>query len=355
LTSGLLLLSTALCCAKAAPEKQVAGAKIPVIQSSAEFTAILDSSGGKLLMFDLYADWCKPCKVLSPILEKIHAEMKSSVAMYKINIDNNSDIAALFGASGIPYVVLVKDKKAVQAFMGVQPEAVYRRALMQHGAVSLQERKDQPDGALVNGVRVIPLSTSTTVNNLYVYRGEDVRLVFDKVDFQYSVHIPALKASGSAAAGERLEVEFKAKEAGVYSMMCNGKCPVGDGQQFAKIVVLEYEVDDSKAVFKGISPKDAGKMIATDKPLILDVRTPSEHYAERIAGSTLIPLQQLADRIDELEAYKDKSILVYCRSGNRSIPASQILISNGFKKVYNMQYGIGGWTREKLPVERSQQ
>jgi thioredoxin len=355
LMSGLPFVCIFFFCAQVASEKKVAGAKVPVIRSAAELTALLDSSGSALLMLDLYADWCMPCRTLSPILEKISADMKSSVAVYKINIDKNPDIAALFNVLGIPFVVLVKEKKAVQSFMGVQPEAVYRRAIAQHSVKGPQERKDQPDGELVNGVRVITLNTSTTVGNLYVYRGEEVRLVFEKVDFPYSVHIPALKASGSAAAGERLSIEFKAKETGVFSMMCNGKCPVGDGQQFAKIVVLEYDVEDAKAIFKSITPKKAGEMIATDKPLILDVRTPSEFYAERIPNSMLIPVQQLADRIGELGAYKDKPILVYCRSGNRSIPASQILIRNGFKKVYNMQHGIGGWTKDNLPVERSQE
>jgi thioredoxin len=303
-------------------------------------------------MFDLYADWCMPCRILSPVLEKVAADMKSSVAVYKIDIDRNPAIASLFQVSGIPFVVLMKDKKAVQSFMGVQPEAVYRRAIMAHRPDSSQKPVDQPDGELVNGVRVIPLTTSTSVGNLYVYRGEEIRLVFEKVEFPYSVHIPAFKASGSAVAGEQLSIEFKAGEAGVFPMMCNGKCPVGDGQQFAKIVVLEYEVEDSRAVFKSISPRKARDMIAADSPLILDVRTPHEFYSERISGAMLIPVQQLADRTGELDAYKNKPILVYCRSGNRSIPASQILIRNGFKKVYNMKQGIGGWMRDNLPVER---
>jgi rhodanese-related sulfurtransferase len=51
---------------------------------------------------------------------------------------------------------------------------------------------------------------------------------------------------------------------------------------------------------------------------------------------------------------KDKPILVYCRSGNRSIPASQILSRNGFKKIYNLQNGINGWMKDDLPVERQQ-
>jgi thioredoxin len=346
------VVATFFTCTRDASGKATEGAMVTVIQSADQLTALMDSSGSRLLMFDLYADWCMPCRVLSPILEKIAAEMKPSVTFYKINVDKSPGIASLFQVSGIPFVVLIKNKEVVQAFLGVQPEAAYRRAIMEHATDSSQERKDRPDGELVNGVRVINLSTSTSVGNLYVYRGEEVRLVFEKVDFPYSVHIPALKASGSALEGEKLTVEFKAKEAGVFSMMCNGKCPVNDGQKFAKIVVLEYEGDDVNAIFKSINPKKAAEMIASEKPFVLDVRTPHEFYTERIAGAKLIPVAQLADRIGELDAYKNKPVLVYCRSGNRSIVASQILIRNGFKKVYNMRSGIAGWVRNKLPVER---
>jgi thioredoxin len=332
----------------------VYGMKINAVESAQQLNSLLDSSGSRLLMFDLYAEWCLPCKILSPILDKVSTDLKSSVTLYKINIEKHPDIASSFQVSGIPLVVFVKDKKAIQAFMGLQPEGVYRRAILANSPNTSGKPKNPADGELVNGVRVITLSSGTTIGNLYVYRGEEVRLVFDKVDFPYSVHIPVLKASGSAQKGKNLTLEFKATEAGVFSMMCNGKCPVNDGQQFAKIVVMEYEPDDGKAIFKSISPKAASEMIAKEKPFLLDVRTPNEYYDAHISGATLIPVQQLAERITELDAVKDKSILVYCRSGNRSIPASQILSRNGFKKIYNLQNGINGWMKENLPVERQQ-
>lgn len=104
---------------------------------------------------------------------------------------------------------------------------------------------------------------------------------------------------------------------------------------------------------KNISPKAASEMIASKKPFILDVRTPGEFREGRIAGATLIPVQELAARVGEIDSVKNKPVLVYCRSGNRSVPASQILIRNGFKEVYNMQDGIIGWSKERLPVEQS--
>jgi rhodanese-related sulfurtransferase len=61
-------------------------------------------------------------------------------------------------------------------------------------------------------------------------------------------------------------------------------------------------------------------------------------------------LHQLEQRLSEIAAYKNKDILVYCRSGNRSTVASEILISNGFKKPYNLHKGIIGWKNEGKTV-----
>jgi len=135
-------------------------------------------------------------------------------------------------------------------------------------------------------------------------------------------------------------------------MVCNGKCPAGDGQQFAKIVVMEYDGNSKSVTFKNVTPEMANELIASQKPFILDVRTPGEFQSGHITNATLIPVQQLANRIGEIDSLKDRPVLVYCRSGNRSIPASQILIKNGFNKVYNMQGGITGWMKEKLPVSK---
>lgn len=205
---------------------------------------------------------------------------------------------------------------------------------------------DQPDGKLVDGVRIITLSTDSQPGNLYVYRGEEVRLVINRVDFPYSVHIPMYGISKAGELGKALEVEFKAAQAGVFPMFCNGKCPTGDGQRFAQIVVMEFQGEDAMGTYRNVNTKEAMAVIGKEKPLLLDVRTPNEFHEGHLEGAWLIPVQQLAFRIGELEEHRDKPILVYCRSGNRSIPASQILMEKGFKKVYNLSGGIREWIRE---------
>lgn len=85
------------------------------------------------------------------------------------------------------------------------------------------------------------------------------------------------------------------------------------------------------------------KLAQSQDFIILDVRHEYEHDVSKIPGSILIPLDQLESRLSELEAYRDKNLVVYCKAGARSCVACSILENNGFKHVYNLGDGIIGW------------
>jgi len=110
-------------------QQEIGESSVQTIQGMNALQDILEASGDRLLMFDLYADWCMPCRILSPILEEIAKENSERVAVYKINIDQNPDIAREFGVTGIPYVVFIKNKTVVHALTGVQPKETYVRAI----------------------------------------------------------------------------------------------------------------------------------------------------------------------------------------------------------------------------------
>jgi len=93
---------------------------------------------------------------------------------------------------------------------------------------------------------------------------------------------------------------------------------------------LAREVSVSKAA----TMRDAGAFV-------LDVREPSEWNQVHIPGATLIPLGQLASRVDELP--KDQEIVVVCHSGNRSAQGRDILLSAGFDQVTSMAGGMTQW------------
>ena len=105
------------------------------------------------------------------------------------------------------------------------------------------------------------------------------------------------------------------------------------------------------ADFERISVSEAHELLKSDSKnlVLLDVRTQEEYANDgKLKGSILIPLSDLEKNLSKLGNSKEKKILVYCRSGNRSIAASRILKKHGYNP-YNIDDGINAWKREGLP------
>lgn len=107
--------------------------------------------------------------------------------------------------------------------------------------------------------------------------------------------------------------------------------------------------------FRGIKEVNSAaalQLINHKNAIVLDVREPNEYDAGHVLNSKLIPLGKLKERIGELEKYKDHSIVVVCKSGNRSGTASFILGKQGFSQVYNLAGGVQAWQKASLPLEK---
>ncbi len=78
--------------------------------------------------------------------------------------------------------------------------------------------------------------------------------------------------------------------------------------------------------------------------LLLDVRDPDEYERARIEGSTLIPVGELGDRLDEIAEHRGGPVVVHCHHGPRSRRACELLIENGFTQVEEMAGGIEAWS-----------
>ncbi|MEM0117443.1 MAG: thioredoxin [Conexivisphaerales archaeon] len=78
---------------------------------------------------DFYADWCGPCKMVEPIIEKLAREYKGKVKFVKLNTDENQELAFQYNVMGIPTAIIFKKGSAVQRLVGAAPEQVYRRML----------------------------------------------------------------------------------------------------------------------------------------------------------------------------------------------------------------------------------
>jgi thioredoxin 1 len=86
------------------------------------------TAGEKLVMVDMWAPWCGPCKMLGPIIDKLATEY-SNVEIVKVNVDEESAASAKYGVRNIPTVLFLKGGEIVDKIVGVAAEHVYKEKL----------------------------------------------------------------------------------------------------------------------------------------------------------------------------------------------------------------------------------
>jgi len=99
-----------------------------------------------------------------------------------------------------------------------------------------------------------------------------------------------------------------------------------------------------------LSASEAVSLINRDNAIVLDVRSEAEFASGHIVDAKHIPLDTLAERLNQLKKYQDKPILVNCQRGMRSAKACDILRQAEFKQVNNLQGGLDAWLEAKLPI-----
>jgi rhodanese-related sulfurtransferase len=90
----------------------------------------------------------------------------------------------------------------------------------------------------------------------------------------------------------------------------------------------------------------AARLAAPNPPRLLDVREPEEHAFAALPHSTLLPLSELAERVEDIAAWKDDEIVLYCHHGVRSAHAIAHLRTLGFTRLHNLSGGIDRWSLE---------
>ena len=101
-----------------------------------------------------------------------------------------------------------------------------------------------------------------------------------------------------------------------------------------------------------LSSTQATQLINREDALVVDVREPAEYATGHLPESRNIPAAQLAERVGELDGYKDKPLILVCQSGPRSTGACKQLIAQGFSRAHNLEGGIAGWREAGLPLKK---
>ena len=99
-----------------------------VVQITKDNFKTLVQESSKPVLLDFWAVWCGPCKMIAPIVEAL-AEEREDILVGKVNVDDEMELAASFGVSSIPTVVLVKDGKVAATSVGYRPKADLEKML----------------------------------------------------------------------------------------------------------------------------------------------------------------------------------------------------------------------------------
>jgi rhodanese-related sulfurtransferase len=101
-----------------------------------------------------------------------------------------------------------------------------------------------------------------------------------------------------------------------------------------------------------VNPSQATQLINREDALVIDVRDPGEYGAGHILGAKNLPLSRVDAGAELAAKRKDRPLIVYCDTGNRSAKAAAALKSQGYTRVVNLSGGLGAWQQAGLPVEK---
>jgi len=103
---------------------------------------------------------------------------------------------------------------------------------------------------------------------------------------------------------------------------------------------------------KDVGTLEATRLINSSNAVLVDLRETQEYEGGRLPKALHIPLSQLESRSGELAKLKDRPVVAYCTTGNRSSLAAKVLARAGFKDVYQLRGGYRAWKDAGLPVEK---
>ena len=109
--------------------KVVGGNKMSVLKITSKNFEEEVLKSDKMVLIDFYADWCGPCRMMSPIIDEIAEEKANSIKVGNVNVDENQDLAMKYGVMSIPTIVSIKNGEVEKTFVGVRDKSEIMEAL----------------------------------------------------------------------------------------------------------------------------------------------------------------------------------------------------------------------------------
>jgi thioredoxin 1 len=114
----LIILASLFCNSSCKGPKQQSQNQNVVTLKADNFQAVTSVKG--VVLVDFWASWCKPCKMMSPVIDEIAEELEGKIKVGKINIDEETELASQFNVQGIPNFIIFKDGVPVENLVGIQ-------------------------------------------------------------------------------------------------------------------------------------------------------------------------------------------------------------------------------------------
>lgn len=108
-----------------------------------KFNELVNSSD-ELIIADFYADWCGPCKMIAPILQEISEEV-DNVTILKVNVDNESSLAAQYGVRNIPTILFFKGGEIVDKIVGAQAKKNFMELISKNTEATAEVESDESE------------------------------------------------------------------------------------------------------------------------------------------------------------------------------------------------------------------
>jgi len=108
------------------------GETIPAVSDASFQNDVIEASKTQPVMVDFWADWCRPCHMLTPTVEEIAREQAGKVKVVKLNVDENMGVPGRFNIRGIPTLLVFKDGQVADQIVGVKPKIEIVKVLERH-------------------------------------------------------------------------------------------------------------------------------------------------------------------------------------------------------------------------------
>ena len=262
--------------------------------NTADFdTEVIERAKQVPVMVDFWAEWCGPCKTLSPTLERLTTEAGGTVELAKIDVDRNQALAQQFGVQGIPTVIAFKDGLPVNQFTGALPEAGVREFIQSLApsdldvAVAraeelLDEGRDQEASAILSEVLTVDAQhqdAGVTLAGMLIDSGKTAHALELLETLSQSEEVRALQAA--ARITEAGDVDVAALEAAAAAdpndytaslELAKAKGASGEYETAlgALLAIVEAGVEQSDAA--RLAMIDLFDVLGSDDPLVSDYR-----------------------------------------------------------------------------------